>query len=54
MRCKFMVMEPSDEKFLRMTFTMRGITHAGDDGFNWVHQWMYGLLKSRQQLYRAA
>lgn len=54
MRCKFTTMEPSDEKFLRETFKSRSITHAGDAGFDEIHQWMYGLLKSRQQLYRVA
>lgn len=54
MRCKFTVMEPSDERFLRKTFAERGITRASDKGFDEVHQWMFALLKSRQQLYRAA
>lgn len=47
MRCKFTTMEPSDEEFLRKTFKSRSITHAGDAGFDEIHQWMYGLLKSR-------
>jgi len=54
MRCKFTGMETTDERFLRKTFETRGITHAGDEGFDEVHQWMFGLLKSHQQLYRTA
>lgn len=54
MRCKFTTMDPLDEKFLRKTFKEHGITNAGDDGFDEVHQWMLTHLQNRQQGHRAA
>lgn len=54
MRCKFVSMEVSDEKFLLKAFKQRDIRYVTDKGFDEVHRFMWEILKSRQALLRAA
>lgn len=54
MRCKFTVMEATDERFRMKMFDKKGITQLTDDRFDEIHHYIFEILKSRQTLCRVA
>lgn len=54
LKCKYAIMQPSDEKFLETSFQKQGIHYVNDSGFKEIHQFMTEILKSRKMVYNVA
>lgn len=54
LRCKYAVMQPSDEKFLETSFQKQGIQYVNDSGFKEIQQFMIEILENRKMVYNVA
>lgn len=54
LRCKYAVMQPSDEKFLETSFQKQGIQYENDSRFKEIHQFIIEILENRKMFYNVA